>query len=57
MLGMFPGAHREEQTDDVLQSAAKRLSRALKEVMPRDTHDFFGLAELQIRRELLKRPK
>jgi hypothetical protein len=44
-------------TDGVFQAAAKWLSRALKEVMPRDTHEFFGLAAPQIRRELLNRLK
>jgi RNA polymerase sigma-70 factor (ECF subfamily) len=45
--------HRWEQTDDVFQAAAMRLSRALKDVTPRDTREFFGLAARQVRWELL----
>lgn len=53
MLGRYPSVHRWEHTDDVYQRAALRLNRALREVSPRDTREFFGLAALQIRRELL----
>jgi len=34
MLKGFPGVHRWEQTDDVLQNAILRLSRALQDVTP-----------------------
>jgi RNA polymerase sigma-70 factor (ECF subfamily) len=53
MLRDFPGVHRWEQTDDVLQNAAMRLCRALGEVQPPTAADFFRLAGVQIRRELL----
>jgi RNA polymerase sigma-70 factor (ECF subfamily) len=53
MLRDFPGVHRWEETDDVFQNAALRLSRALEEVQPATTADFFHLAAAQIRRELL----
>jgi RNA polymerase sigma-70 factor (ECF subfamily) len=53
MLRDFPGVHRWEQTDDVLQNAALRLYRALGEVRPPTAADFFRLAAAQIRRELL----
>jgi RNA polymerase sigma-70 factor (ECF subfamily) len=53
MLRSFPGVHRWEQTDDVLQNALMRLIRALREVRPDSVRDFFGLAAMQIRRELI----
>jgi len=53
MLRDFPGVHRWEQTDDVLQSALLRLLRALKSASPAGTKEFFSLAAMQIRRELL----
>jgi RNA polymerase sigma-70 factor (ECF subfamily) len=53
MLRDFPGVHRWEQTDDVLQNALMRLCRALGEVQPPTAADFFGLAAAQIRRELI----
>jgi RNA polymerase sigma-70 factor (ECF subfamily) len=53
MLRDFPGVHRWEQTDDVLQNAALRLCRALAEVQPPTVADFFHLAAALIRRELL----
>src|SRR4051794_35267596 len=53
MLKSYPGVQRWEQTDDVLQNALLRLWRALGEVRPASTRDFFALAATQIRRELL----
>jgi RNA polymerase sigma-70 factor (ECF subfamily) len=53
MLRDFPGVHRWEQTDDVMQNAALRLCRALGEVRPPTAADFFRLAAAQVRRELL----
>jgi RNA polymerase sigma factor (sigma-70 family) len=41
-----------EQTDDVAQNAKVRLLRAIEEVAPTSVRDFYGLAGLQIRREL-----
>lgn len=53
MLKSYPGVRRWEQTDDVLQNAALRLCRALEEVVPPTPADFFRLATVQIRRELI----
>jgi RNA polymerase sigma-70 factor (ECF subfamily) len=44
---------RWEQTDDVFQSAMLRLCRALQQVTPQSPREFFRLAALQIRRELI----
>jgi len=53
MLKGYPRLRRWEQTDDVLQNAVMRLHRALGQVQPANTADFFRLAALNIRRELL----
>jgi RNA polymerase sigma-70 factor (ECF subfamily) len=53
MLGGFPRIKRWEQTDDILQSALLRLHRALQDVTPASLRDFYRLATLQIRRELI----
>jgi RNA polymerase sigma-70 factor (ECF subfamily) len=53
MLRRFPGVHRWADTDDVLQNASLRLLRALQEVRPANTREFFSLAAEQMRRELL----
>jgi RNA polymerase sigma-70 factor (ECF subfamily) len=53
MLKGFDRVKRWEQTDDVLQNALLRLWTALQQVTPRSVSEFFGLAALQIRRELL----
>jgi RNA polymerase sigma-70 factor (ECF subfamily) len=53
MLGNFPGVRRWAETGDVFQNALLRLLNALRDVKPRSARDFFGLATLQIRRELL----
>jgi RNA polymerase sigma-70 factor (ECF subfamily) len=53
MLLDFPVVHRWEETDDVLQNAVLRLSRALGEVPLPTAADFLRLATVQIRRELL----
>jgi RNA polymerase sigma-70 factor (ECF subfamily) len=53
MLKGYPRLKRWEQTDDVLQNAAVRLYRALGQVAPASAADFFRLAALNIRRELL----
>jgi RNA polymerase sigma-70 factor (ECF subfamily) len=52
-LKAYPDVGRWEQTDDVYQKAAMRLRQALLTVTPRSTREFFGLAALQVRRELL----
>ncbi len=53
MLQGFAVVRRREQAEDVLQNALVRLARALREVRPPSTTDFFRLAAEQIRRELL----
>ena len=53
MLRAFPGVKQWEETDDVFQNAVLRLIKSLREVRPESTRQFFGLASLQIRRELL----
>jgi RNA polymerase sigma-70 factor (ECF subfamily) len=53
MLRAFPTVGRWEQTEDVYQEAVMRLRRALREVTPASGRNFFGLAALQIRRELI----
>jgi len=53
MLRGFPAVRRWAQTDDVLQSAMIRLVRALREVGPACSREFFALAATQIRRELI----
>jgi RNA polymerase sigma-70 factor (ECF subfamily) len=44
---------RWEETDDVRQNALLRLCRAMQQVRPASVGDFFRLAALHIRRELI----
>ncbi len=53
MLKGYPGVRRWEETDDVLQNAMLRLCRALNDVTPPGARDYFRLAAVQVRRELL----
>src|SRR5262245_47035194 len=53
MLRGYPRVHRWEETDDVMQNAAMRLHRSLADVKPATAADFFRLAALNVRRELL----
>ncbi|MBY0524672.1 MAG: sigma-70 family RNA polymerase sigma factor [Gemmataceae bacterium] len=53
MLHSYPRVHRWEETDDVFQNAMMRLHRSLDQVKPQTVKDFFSLAALNIRRELL----
>ena len=53
MLGDYPRLRGWEQTGDVLQNAVLRLHRSLSEVRPEGPRQFYGLAALMIRRELL----
>src|SRR5262245_2739234 len=53
MLKGYPNVHRWEQTDDVLQNAALRLHRTLRQIPVETSRDFFRLAAVNIRRELL----
>jgi RNA polymerase sigma factor (sigma-70 family) len=53
MLRTFPTVRRWEETDDVVQNAAIRLDRALRQTLPLDVRGLLGLAATQVRRELL----
>ena len=53
MLRGYPRVRRWTDTDDVVQNALLRLVRAMAEVKPSSPRAFFGLASLQIRRELI----
>src|SRR5262249_5040559 len=53
MLRDYRRLKRWEETDDVLQSALVRLHHALHAVTPSSLRDFYRLATLQIRRELI----
>lgn len=53
MLRQYPHVRRWAETDDVLQNALLRLLRALESIDPKSTRDFFNLAAVQIRRELI----
>jgi RNA polymerase sigma-70 factor (ECF subfamily) len=53
MLRRFPGVQRWEDAEDVVQEAALRLWRALKQIKPDTMRAFYGLAAEQVRRELL----
>ena len=53
MLRSYPHLRRWEQTDDVFQTAARRLHRSLSEVKPESVRHFFALAATQIRRTLI----
>jgi RNA polymerase sigma-70 factor (ECF subfamily) len=53
MLKGFGRVKRFEETDDVFQNALLRLWKAIEQVQPPSAQEFFGLAALQIRRELI----
>lgn len=53
MLRGFPALARWEQTADVFQNSVLRLCRALSAVTPGGAREFFALAAVQVRRELL----
>src|SRR5262245_61539297 len=53
MLKGFPNVKRWTDTDDVLQGASLRLLRTLEQIRPESTRDFFNLAAVHVRRELL----
>jgi RNA polymerase sigma factor (sigma-70 family) len=53
MLKGFGRVKRWEETDDVLQNALLRLYQSLAAVQPAGAVDFYRLAALNIRRELL----
>jgi RNA polymerase sigma factor (sigma-70 family) len=53
MLRADGRVQRWEEADDLLQNAMVRLCRALTDVTPATPREFFRLAALQIRRELI----
>lgn len=53
MLNGHPALRRWTDTGDVQQNAILRLLRAVEDVRPASARDFYGLATLQIRRELI----
>ena len=53
MLRGYPRLRRWEETGDILQNALLRLDRSLAAVRPESPRQFYGLAALQIRRELI----
>jgi RNA polymerase sigma-70 factor (ECF subfamily) len=53
MLRRYERLRRWEQTDDVVQNVAMRLYRTLESVTPESPRDYYRLASLNIRRELL----
>ncbi len=53
MLRHYPRLQRWEQTDDVFQTAAMRLNRAIRDVRPDSSARFWGLAIAQVRRTLI----
>src|SRR5687767_4028879 len=52
-LARFPKVKRYEQTGDVLHMALIRLRRALEQVKPVNSREFFGLASKKIREQLI----
>jgi RNA polymerase sigma-70 factor (ECF subfamily) len=49
----FPNVRGVVDTDDVLQNSLLRLLRTLETLRPTNTRDFFNLAAVHIRRELI----
>jgi RNA polymerase sigma-70 factor (ECF subfamily) len=53
MCQSFPNVRNWTETGDVLQGSLMRLFRTLQKIKPASTRDFFNLAAVHIRRELL----
>jgi RNA polymerase sigma-70 factor (ECF subfamily) len=53
MTRSFPNVRGQADTGDVLQNSLIRLFRTLRKLSPTTTRDFFNLAAVHIRRELL----
>lgn len=53
MLGNYGHVKRWTDTDDILQNSIMRLYRALASIRPESVRKFYGLAAVQIRRELI----
>jgi RNA polymerase sigma-70 factor (ECF subfamily) len=52
-MARFPRIQRWIDSEDVLQNALLRMIRSLKDVRPNSMREFYGLAAMQMRRELL----
>src|SRR5262245_20078634 len=53
MLAGFPTVRPHVDSSDVVQGASIRLLNALRDLRPASSREFFSLAAMQIRRELL----
>ncbi|AMV26571.1 ECF RNA polymerase sigma factor SigE [Gemmata sp. SH-PL17] len=53
MTRSFPNVRAQADTGDVLQNSTIRLLRSLRTMHPETTRDFFNLAAVHIRRELI----
>jgi RNA polymerase sigma-70 factor (ECF subfamily) len=53
MVKRFPRVSRWTEPEDVLQTATLKFIAALQEIRPNSMREFYGLAAIQIRRELL----
>ena len=53
MTRAFPNVRRHSDSGDVLQNSTIRLLRSLQTMRPATTRDYFNLAAVHIRRELL----
>lgn len=53
MARTFPNLRSHADTGDVLQNSVIRLLRTLRRLRPRTTRDYFNLAAVHIRRELI----
>jgi RNA polymerase sigma-70 factor (ECF subfamily) len=53
MTRSFPNVRNQADTNDVLQNSVWRLLRTLQKLRPATTRDFFNLAAVHIRRELI----
>jgi RNA polymerase sigma-70 factor (ECF subfamily) len=53
MFKHYPKVIRWSEVEDMLQGATLRLLSALEDVVPQSRDEFYGLASLQMRRELI----
>ena len=53
MTRSFPNVRAQTETGDVLQNSTLRLLHTLRKLNPKTTRDFYNLAAVHIRRELL----
>src|SRR5262245_19896625 len=53
MLSQYPAVRSHAESADVLQGSLLRLLSALRSICPSSTRDFYNLAAVQTRRELI----